>query len=70
MSIFHFSHETLMYLNIFLSIVHILLSTTMLILVSNNVKLPSYALPGFLIVSIVACILILLYSIDCKNKKM
>jgi hypothetical protein len=59
-----------MNLNIFLAGVHILLSSVMLILVLNNVKLPSYALPGFLVVSVVACILILLYSIDCKNKKM
>jgi hypothetical protein len=70
MSIFPFSHETLMNLNIFLAGVHILLSSVMLILVLNNVKLPSYVLPGFLFISIVACILILLYSIDCKNKKM
>jgi len=69
MSIFPFSHETLMTLNIILASVHILLSTVMLILVQKNVKLPSYALPGFLIISIVACTLILLYSIDCKNIK-
>ena len=69
MTIFPFSHETLMKLNIFLASVHILLSSVMLILVSNNVKLPSYALPGFLVISIIACILILLYSIDCKNMK-
>lgn len=70
MSIFPFSHETLMTLNIVLASVHILLSTLMFILVQKNVKLPSYALPGFLLISIVACTLILLYSIDCKNKKM
>jgi hypothetical protein len=69
MSIFPFSHGTLMTLNIVLASVHILLSTVMLILVQKNVKLPSYALPGFLIISIVACTLILLYSIDCKNIK-
>jgi len=70
MSIFPFSHETLMNLNIFLASVHILLSSIMLILVLNNVKLPSYLLPLFLVVSIIACLLILLYSIDCKNIKM
>jgi hypothetical protein len=70
MSIFPFSHETLMTLNIVLASVHILLSTIMLILVQKNVKLPSYALPVFLVISIIACTLILLYSIDCKNKKM
>ena len=70
MSIFPFSHETLMTLNIVLASVHILLSTIMLILVQKNVKLPSYALPAFLVISIIACTLILLYSIDCKNKKM
>ena len=42
----------------------------MLILVLNNVELPSYLLPLFLVVSIIACLLILLYSIDCNNIKM
>ena len=70
MTIFGFSHETLMKLNIFLASVHILLSSVMLILVLNNVKLPSYVLPGFLVISIIACILILLYSIECKDIKM
>ena len=70
MSIFPFSHETLMKLNIFLASVHILLSAIMLILILKNVKLPSYILPTFLVISIIACILILLYSIDCKNIKM
>lgn len=70
MSIFPFSHETLMTLNIVLASAHILLSALMLVLVQMNVKLPSYALPGFLIISIIVCTLILLYSIDCKNKKM
>ena len=70
MSIFPFSHDTLMSLNIFLAAVHILLSAIMLMLVQKKVELPSYALPGFLVVSIVACTLILLYSIDCKNMDM
>ena len=71
MSIFNFSHDTLMSLNIFLAAVHILLSAIMLMfmLVQNKVELPSYVLPGFLIISIIACTLILLYSIDCKNMK-
>jgi len=62
-----FSHDTLMLLNIILASVHIVLSGAMLYFVQNNVQLPPYALHGFLIVSIVACSLILLYSIDCKN---
>lgn len=70
MSIFNFSHDTLMTLNIILSIIHIILSSIILILVINNVKLPSYVLPTFLVISIIACILILLYSIECRNIKM
>ncbi len=67
MSIFNFSHETLMNLTIFLAAVHILLSSIMLILVVKKVELPAYVLPGFLIISIIACLLILLYAIDCKQ---
>ena len=67
MSIFNFSHETLMNLTIFLSAVHILLSSIMLILVVKKVELPAYVLPGFLVISIIACLLILLYAIDCKQ---
>ena len=62
-----FPHDTLMLLNIILASIHIVLSSAMLYFVQNNVVLPSYALPGFLVVSIVACALILLFSIDCKN---
>lgn len=67
MSIFNFSHETLMNLTIFLAAVHILLSSIMLILVVKKVELPAYVLPGFLVISIIACLLILLYAIDCKQ---
>ena len=67
MPIFPFSHDTLMLLNIILSSIHIILSIIMLVLVIRKVELPSYVLPGFLIVSIITCLLILLYSIDCKN---
>jgi hypothetical protein len=67
MTIFNFSHETLMNLNIFLAAVHILLSSIMLVLVIKKVELPSYVLPVFLVISIIACLLILLYSIDCKQ---
>ena len=67
MPIFPFSHDTLMLLNIILASIHIILSTILLVLVVRKVELPSYVLPGFLIVSIFACLLILLYSIDCKN---
>ncbi len=67
MSIFNFSHETLMNLTIFLAAVHILLSSIMLILVIKKVELPAYVLPGFLVISIIACLLILLYAIDCKQ---
>ena len=69
MNIFPFSHETLMTLNIVLASAHILLSALMLILVLKNVKLPAYVLPGFLVISIIVCLLILLYSIDCRNIK-
>jgi len=67
MRIFPFSHNTLMLLNIILASVHIVLSTILLVLVVRKVELPSYVLPGFLVISIIACLLILLYSIDCKN---
>ena len=70
MAIFPFSHDTLMLLTIVLSSIHIVLSIIMLFLVLRKVELPSYVLPGFLIVSIIACLLILLYSIDCKSIKM
>ena len=70
MHIFPFSHDTLMLLNIVLASVHIVLSVILLVLVIRKVELPSYVLPGFLIVSIIACLLILLYSIECKSMKM
>jgi hypothetical protein len=66
MSIFPFSHNTLMLLNIILASIHIIV----LYLVICKVEIPSYILPGFLIVSIITCLLILLYSIDCKNIQM
>ena len=67
MRIFPFSHDTLMLLNIVLASIHIILSIIILYLVIRKVEIPSYILPGFLIVSIITCLLILLYSIDCKN---
>jgi len=70
MPIFPFSHDTLMLLNIVLASIHIILSIIILYLVVNKVEIPSYILPGFLIVSIITCLLILLYSIDCKNIQM
>ena len=51
-----------MLLIIILSSVHILLSVVMLYLFINK-----FILPGFLVVSIIACLLILLYAIDCKS---
>jgi len=69
MSIFPFTHETLMTLNIILSAIHALLSFVILIYVSCGIKLPGWVLPAFLVVSIIVCILILLYSIDCINMK-
>ena len=70
MRIFPFSHDTLMLLNIVLASIHIILSIIILYLVISKVEIPSYILPGFLIVSIITCLLILLYSIDCKNIQM
>jgi len=70
MPIFPFSHDTLMLLNIVLASIHIILSIIILYLVVNKVEIPSYILPGFLIISIITCLLILLYSIDCKNIQM
>ena len=68
--IFPFSHDTLMLLNIVLASIHIILSIIMLYLVINKVEIPSYILPGFLILSIITCLLVLLYSIDSKNIQM
>jgi uncharacterized membrane protein YbhN (UPF0104 family) len=70
MSITPFSHDTLMLLNIILSVIHIILSALILYFVLYKVDIPSFVLPGFLIISIIACLLILIYSIDCKNMKM
>ena len=70
MRIFPFSHDTLMLLNIVLASIHIILSIIILYLVIRKVEIPTYILPGFLIVSIITCLLILLYSIDCKNIQM
>ena len=67
MHIFSFSHNTLMLLIIILASVHILLSAVMLYLVQTKMVLPSWVLPGFLVVSLIACTLILLYAIDCKS---
>lgn len=64
------THDQLMLLNIILASVHLLLSSIMLYLVQTNVTLPPYALHGFLVVSIVACSLIILFSVDCKNMTM
>ena len=66
-TMFHFSHDTLMLLIIILASVHILLSAVMLYLVQTKMALPSYVMPGFLVVSLIACTLILLYAIDCKS---
>ena len=65
---FPFSHNTLMMLNIGLAAIHILLSGILLSLHINKVELPSYTFRAFFIISIIACILILLYSLDCKNR--
>jgi len=67
MQILPFSHETLMLLIIILASVHILLSSAMLYLTQTNMELPSYTLPVFLIISVIACLLILLSAIDCRN---
>ena len=67
MSIFPLTHKTLMTLNILLAIVHIILSSGMLYAVLNKIQLPQYVLPTFLVISIIACILILLISANCRN---
>lgn len=65
---FPFSHNMLMILNIALALIHILLSAAFFYLHVNKVQVHSYAFPAFFIISIVACILIMLYSFDCKNR--
>jgi hypothetical protein len=69
-NIFPFSHDTLMNLNIILSGVHLILSVIILILIFKEIQLHYWVLPSFLVFSSIICILILLYSFDCKNKKM
>ena len=64
----YFSHDVLMSLNIFLALVHIILSTIVLYCITNKIEIPSSYLITFLVVSIIACILILLYSVDCKTR--
>lgn len=61
----YFSHDVLMSLNIFLALVHIILSTIVLLYYN---KISPFYLIAFLVVSIFACILILLYSVDCKTR--
>ena len=63
---FPFSHNMLMILSIILAIIHIALSTVFFILYVRKVKVPSFAFPAFFTISIVACFLIMLFSIDCK----
>ena len=63
------SHDTLMLLNIILASVNTLLLSVVLYLFQTN-QLPPSALLGFLIVSIVVCLLIILFSVDCKNMTM
>jgi hypothetical protein len=63
-----------MNLNIILSIVHIILSSVILFVVINGQKLESINIFGykvdplisFLIISIIACVLILIFSVDCR----
>ena len=58
-----------MILNIVLAVIHIILSIIFFYFyVSKKVELPSYAFPAFFIISILACLLIMLYSLDCKNR--
>jgi hypothetical protein len=65
---FPFSHNTLMLLNIILAFVHIVLSSIFFYVYYKQVRVPSYAFPVFFVVSIIACLLILLYSYDCRNR--
>jgi uncharacterized BrkB/YihY/UPF0761 family membrane protein len=62
-----FSHNTLMLLNIILALIHIVLSSIFFYLYKTQAKIPSYAFPGFFVVSIVACLFILLFSYYCKK---
>lgn len=65
------SHNTLMSLNIILALIHIVLSGIFFYLYKNEaeakVKLPSYVFPGFFVVSIIACLLIFVFSYYCKK---
>ena len=65
---FPFSHNMLMILSIALAIIHIALSAVFFILYVRKVKVPSFAFPAFFTTSIVACFLIMMFSIDCKIK--
>jgi uncharacterized BrkB/YihY/UPF0761 family membrane protein len=61
------SHNTLMSLNIILALIHIVLSGIFFYLYKNEAKIPSYAFPGFFVVSIIACLLIFVFSYYCKK---
>ena len=83
MKIFPFSNDLMITLNIGWSTVHLLLSIVFLYLVFtdkisvnkndiliDNLKLSSHAvIVAFLVISIIACLLILLYSIDLSKKE-
>lgn len=59
------SHNMLMTSNIVLAVIHIVLSLTFYVLYVKKVKLHQFAFPAFFMTSIVACLLIMLYSILC-----
>lgn len=61
------SHNTLMLLNIILALIHVVLSSIFFYLYKTEAKIPSYAFPGFFVVSIIACLLIFVFSYYCRK---
>ena len=61
------SNKTLKMIIIILASVHLLISSIVLYLVQTDVELSSDALSGILIVSIIACLLIIMLCVDWES---
>ena len=61
------SHDKLMMANIALAVIHIILSGVFFYLHVNKVEMHPYAFPAFFIISIIACIVMIVLSYLCKT---
>ena len=64
------SNKTLKMIIIILASVHLLISSIVLYLVQTDVELSSDALSGILIVSIIACLLIIMLCVDWESTEL